>query len=381
MLRPLIIKMKKFFGQFRTRIDAAIDTLFEKATTQLQRFRPRKIPEVSEPLVQTSPLPTLDDSLDVFTKSLMTAANRQANPDYLPLGSTHDMVSPIGLYLLSQQRDYIVYTPPGYQLEEQLPMVVVLHGCRQNHHDIRAISGFDAIADRERFIVVYPYVTSYLGMRNLNCWAWWQRFHIRAGSGEVEDLRRIIVQVQNEFNVDSRRIHITGLSSGAGMTVAALVAHGKLFASGASVAGVAYGESARAVRISQFMKIKYRRLAVTVQRMNSQLRGKGDLAPLLVIQSQNDQTVEPQSAINLRDSWLAVKGVRKQQPLPISGENQSIKWEYKRYQQGRRITPVETLLVDQLKHAWIGANHGNYGESRGPNISEIIWLFFKRHPR
>lgn len=381
MLRPLINKMKKYFGQFRSRIDAIIDTLYEKAATRLKRFRPRKIPEVSEPLVQTSPLPTLDDSLDVFTKSLMSAAQISANPDYLPLGSTHDMVSPIGLYLLSQARDYIVYTPPGYRLEEKLPMVVVLHGCRQNHHDIRAISGFDAIADRERFIVVYPYVTTYFGIRNLNCWGWWQRFHISAGSGEVEDLRRIIDQVQHEFSIDSRRIHITGLSSGAGMTVAALVAHSKLFASGASVAGVAYGESARAVRISQFMRIRYHKLATTVQRMSSQLRGKGDLAPLLVIQSSNDQTVEPQAALNLRDSWLTSKGIRKQTPTPIKGETQSIKWEYTRYQQGRKITPVETLLVDQLKHAWIGANQGNYGESRGPNISEIIWLFFKRHPR
>jgi poly(3-hydroxybutyrate) depolymerase len=83
----------------------------------------------------------------------------------------------------------------------------------------------------------------------------------------------------------------------------------------------------------------------------------------------------------LRDSWLEVKGIRKQKPTPIIGETQSIKWEYKRYHQGRKVTPVETLLVDQLKHAWIGANGGNYGESLGPNISEIIWLFFKRHPR
>ncbi|MEZ5447936.1 MAG: PHB depolymerase family esterase [Thiolinea sp.] len=138
----------------------------------------------------------------------------------------------------------IGYTPENYRAEEALPLLVVLHGCRQTQHDICAISGFDRIADRERFIVVYPFqLTGYLTPRNRNCWGWWMSIHIRAGGGEVQDVRRIIEQTRHEFSVDPQRIHITGLSSGAAMSVAALVAHGSLFASGASVAGIAYGES------------------------------------------------------------------------------------------------------------------------------------------
>lgn len=384
-MRSLLHKMKNYYKAISTRLHSLYDELKARALPKFQRFRPRSrevdapadsaIDEVLEPevITTTPPVP--------FEESLLIAAERQANPTYTPLGNSHELNNPAGLYLLSQARDYIVYTPSGYRLDEELPLVMVLHGCRQTHLDIRANSGFDEIADRERFIVVYPFVTRYIGIRNLNCWGWWQRFHVRAGTGEVEDLRRIIEQVQAEFTVDQERIHITGLSSGAAMSVAALVAHGKLFASGASVAGVAYGESMRAVRINHFLSVKYHTLANTVKRMKNQLKGKGKLAPLLIIQSQNDQTVELQSALNLRDSWLEVKRARKERPDPLTNTTRDITWEYRQFQRGDEATPVETLLVEKLKHAWIGGNEGEYSESRGPNISEIIWLFFKRHPR
>ncbi len=63
---------------------------------------------------------------------------------------------------------------------------MVLHGCQQYHEDIRAISNFDAIADRAGFIVVYPSVTSYRDIRLENCWGWWMAKEIRPGGGEVE---------------------------------------------------------------------------------------------------------------------------------------------------------------------------------------------------
>ena len=281
----------------------------------------------------------------------------------------------------SRSRDYLVYLPSDYQAGEPLPVVVLLHGCRQTNEDIRAISGFDAIAERERFIVVYPFVTGYWGLRNRNCWGWWISQHIRAGSGEVEDIGRIVQQVQDEFSVDPQRIHIAGLSSGAGMTVAALVAHGQLFASGASVAGVAYGESARSVKINPFLSVKYRSLAYIVERMRNQLAiaDRGRLAALLVIQSEADETVELQSGLNLRDSWLAVNGIEVASAVPvIRGETRGIHWHYQRYGQSGADKSVDLLVTEKLPHCWIGGLPGDYSDSRGPNISEVIWMYFNQ---
>ena len=369
--------MNNYYKTFSTRIQRFFGAVQRNKTSRSQDFESRSTASPANGETEA-------DSAQVFTpldEALLQAATRRSNPNYSPLGNSYERTIPAGSYTLSLSREYIVYTPTGYSVDEALPLVMVLHGCRQTHHDIRADTGFEQIADRERLIVVYPFVTRYLDVRNQNCWGWWLRDHIRSGSGEVEDLRSIIEQVQQDFTVDNARIHIAGLSSGAGMSVAALVAHGKLFASGASVAGLAYGESVRAVRVNAFISIRYHSLKKTVAKVKKQLAGKGKLAPLLIVQSHNDKTVEFQAAMNLRDSWLALKRAKKERPAPVVGKTQEIEWQYRQFPRGKGPTPVETLLVDELKHGWIGGNEGKFSEPRGPNVSEIIWLFFKRHPR
>jgi len=339
---------------------------------------PSEIADLSDVLSGTAEvlLPVIAES---FLSQLPAVAAKEHSTEALP-GQLHERSCPsTGNSWFSHRRNYLVYVPSDYDESEVLPVVVVLHGCRQTNQNIRAISGFDAIAERERFIVVYPFVTRYWSPRNRNCWAWWMSQHINAGSGEVEDIGRIVQQVQDEFSVDAQRIHITGLSSGAGMTVAALVAHGKLFASGASVAGVAYGESARSVRITPFLAVKYHPLAYIIERMRTQLSitGRGRLAPLLVIQSEADETVEMQSGLNLRDSWLAVKEVNDVADAQyVEGQTRQINWHYQHYTQpDGRATGF--LLTEQLPHCWIGGLPGEYSDARGPNISEVIWLYFK----
>ena len=53
---------------------------------------------------------------------------------------------------------------------------------------------------------------------------------------EVQDLGEIIQEVQRDYRVDPDRIHVAGLSSGAAMAVAAMMAHSKRIASGAATA-------------------------------------------------------------------------------------------------------------------------------------------------
>jgi poly(hydroxyalkanoate) depolymerase family esterase len=123
------------------------------------------------------------------------------------------------------------------------PLVMVLHGCNQDHVDMQTITRFDELADRYGFIVVYPFITGYRGVRLRNCWGWWRRVEISRGSGEVEDLWNIVNAVRRSYRIDPDRVHVTGLSSGAAMAVAMAIAHSGKIASCAAVAGVAYGES------------------------------------------------------------------------------------------------------------------------------------------
>lgn len=283
-------------------------------------------------------------------------------------------------YARSRRRRYALHLPPQYDGRETLPLVMVLHGCRQDEQDIRQISGFDKIADQEGFVVVYPFVTSYGGLRNRNCWGWWHRTEIEAGAGEVEDLWQIINEVATEYRIDRRRIHVTGLSSGGGMAVAMMVAHADRIASGAAVAGVPYGETARAVNLWGFGG-RFQSVDKVAQTMQQALRPGAHAVPLLVVHSDADQTVNIRSAHNLRDSWGRCFGIDTDRPQARSnGETLGTPWAHRRYGGASQNGVVETLLLEGKGHGWYGGNPGPYSFPEAPDVSRWIWDFFRRQP-
>ena len=72
--------------------------------------------------------------------------------------------SPVG------SRPYFVYTPENYHAGEEVPLVVMLHGCTQTATDFASGTKMNQLADQYRFIVVYPQQ-----LENDNqdlCWNW-----------------------------------------------------------------------------------------------------------------------------------------------------------------------------------------------------------------
>lgn len=283
-------------------------------------------------------------------------------------------------YARSRRRRYALHLPPHYERARELPLVMVLHGCRQNEQDIRQISGFDQIADQEGFVVVYPFITSYSGLRNRNCWGWWHRHEIEAGAGEVEDLWQILNEVANRFRIDRRRIHVTGLSSGAGMAVAMLVAHADRIASGAVVAGVPYGETARAVNLFGFSG-RFRSVTAVSRAMRRALGAGARAVPLMVVHSDADETVNIRAAHNLRDSWGRCFGIDTDHPRSrTSGVTLGTPWVHSSYGRSAQEGLVETLIIEDKGHGWYGGNPGPYSYPEAPDVSRRIWDFFRRQP-
>jgi len=283
-------------------------------------------------------------------------------------------------YAHSRRRRYAVHLPHDYDGSQKLPLVMVLHGCRQNEQDIRQISSFDKLADQAGFVVVYPFVTSYSGLRNRNCWGWWHRYEIEAGAGEVEDLWQIVNEVATEFELDRRRIHVTGLSSGAGMAVAMLVAHADGIASGAAVAGIPYGETARAVNLWGFDG-RFKPVEAVVGAMQQALRPGAHAVPLMVVHSDADETVNIRAAHNLRDSWGRCFGVDTELPqVRASGVTLGAPWVHSCYGGVSQNGLVETLFLEGRGHGWYGGTPGPYSYPDAPDVSRWIWDFFCRQP-
>ena len=281
----------------------------------------------------------------------------------------------------SRNRRFELHLPRGYQDGSAYPLVMVLHGCRQNSADIRHISNFDAIADRERFVAVYPFITGYSGLRLRNCWGWWLDGEIRPGAGEVEDLWHIIEQVGRDVRVDDRRIHIAGLSSGGGMAVAAMVVHADKIASGAAVAGLPYSETPRAVSYGAPGGIAFKATESVVGSMRSILGEDGRPSPILIVHSGDDPVVDVQAARNIRDSWARCYGLDPARAVSRStGNTVGVAWTHSRYRPPGKRSVVETFFIEGRGHGWYGGNPGRFSFPDAPDTSELIWRFFKRHP-
>lgn len=281
----------------------------------------------------------------------------------------------------SRDRRYRVHVPPRYNGRTPLPVVMVLHGCRQTHADIQRISAMDEVADREGFLVVYPFVTSYSGLRNRNCWGWWLPDEIHAGAGEVEDLWQILREVKATYRVDERRIHVAGLSSGAGMAVALMVARAGKIASGAAIAGVPYGETARAVGFVHHIAGHFRPVRELVQDMDAEMGEKKRAVPLFVVHSHHDGTVNIRAARNLRDSWAYCFGVDLHKRIRVRhGATGATRWEHTRYRGDNRRSVIETLFLEGVGHGWYGGRPGRYSYPQAPPVSDWLWRFFQTHP-
>ena len=293
-----------------------------------------------------------------------------------PEGQFADLTLPKKAGVVRRRRDYRVYLPAGYDGQTALPMVMVLHGCKQNNAEMETITGFNQIADREGFIVVYPYITSHTGLRSRNCWGWWLPRQRVRDTGEVGDLHQIVLAVCRDYCVDSNRLHVCGLSAGAAMSVVALATYSDIWKSGASVAGVAYGESARAVRYASAIPVRYKPLAMLNRQLGNVL--VSEPPDLLVIQSTTDRRVDIQAAENLVETWRFAASLADQPTDTTRGVSQSKPWRFSQFSDDDGRVRLGYLTVEDIDHGWIGGNPGKYSTPEAPNVSELIWAFFNR---
>lgn len=291
-------------------------------------------------------------------------------------GRSIDLVLQNKTRFIRRRRSYRVYLPKGYDGQAKLPVVVALHGCKQTHLDMQTISGFDHIADREGFIVVYPFITSHAVLRFRNCWGWWLPRQRMRDRGEIGDIQQIVASVVDKFAADPERLHICGLSAGAAMSIVGLATYSDIWRSGASVAGVPYGEGARAVSYARSIPVRYKSMATLRRLLDKAL--VSDAPDLLVIQSTADKLVDVAVSQNLVEIWSQVCELPVDPAKFDMGTTRQIPWRLAQYSDEKGRIRLGYLTVEGIEHGWIGGQPGPFSMTEGPNISELIWAFFNK---
>ena len=115
----------------------------------------------------------------------------------------------------NRDREYRVHVPPSYDAKTPVPLVVALHGAGMTPLLMAYLTGFNTLANREGFIVVYPRGTG-------KKWSSGTNLPDFPGYNQPVDdvglIGRIIDEMERDYRIDPRRIYVTGASNGGMLT-------------------------------------------------------------------------------------------------------------------------------------------------------------------
>lgn len=159
--------------------------------------------------------------------SVSCAAEETAPPAKAPTIQVNRTVT---LSTASGPRTALVHRPAN--LPRNAPLVVVMHGAYGTAEHTKASFGWDALADRDGFEVVYPNGYGRFWNAGLCCGLPKDR-----KVNDVEFLHRLTEQLVATDGVDPRRVYAVGMSNGAMMAYAWACAHPDDVAGIGAVAG------------------------------------------------------------------------------------------------------------------------------------------------
>ena len=106
-----------------------------------------------------------------------------------------------------EKREYLLYVPRSYDSSRPAPLMISMHGAGGWPVQQMTLTGWNGVAERERFVVVYPAGAERGGPR-----VW----HVE-DPRDVRFISDLIDKLEASYNIDRRRIYADGFSNGGGM--------------------------------------------------------------------------------------------------------------------------------------------------------------------
>lgn len=319
----------------------------------------------------------------------------------------------------------LTYLPARWSKAQRLPVYVMVHGCGTTAAQQMGANLLNPIADRERFIVVYP-------DNGGDCFravsddilaepATGEAPHsTRGGKGDADAIATMARQTVVRYNADRDRVYMIGMSAGAFQASHTAVAYPDVFAAVGVAAGGGPGQAVTCLGHTQASVLVYARLAM--QKMGSRAR----VMPFFTIGGTKDQLGEDpvvggcarqaffewlyiDNSLKPRDTSAPVPGVSSQLPPEAAAAvgrrdtfevdpratragqvRDGYSWTAYSARDSSGCTIGQRWVVDGLGHAWSGGSTDpkytavqpsggpGFNDPKGPSASQVSWDFFKQ---
>lgn len=254
--------------------------------------------------------------------------------------------------IMAEERTYKLHVPPRFT--SGMPLVINFHGSDSTSEDEEQYTQMSVLADDEGFIVVYP--------QALHDPAHWE---LEPGEYDIDMpfVRAMIDTIQKHCENDPRRIYVTGMSNGGGMTNRVGCELSRRVAAIAPVAG-AYGffgqcDTRRPLPVLAFHGTEDELVPY---------EGSGPVDPL-------DVSLGVWPPIYYWAQTWAVRNGCSSRPIVVSHKNRIL---HETWRNCREDVEVTLYSIEGGTHVWPGYAYDPRDKSVF-HASRIIWEFFKKY--
>lgn len=281
-----------------------------------------------------------------------------------------DLVSHLG---------YGLYLPSGHA-EQGLPLVVMLHGCKQQAKEFAQGTRMNLLADQAGFAVAYPEQSNHAHAQR--CWRWYDPSP-GAGGAEAAAIVSLVGELVERHGFDASRVYVAGMSAGAGMATLLAARYPHVFAAVGVHSGMVFGDAHSAITGMHIMRRGSRRdplelvaAAVDVARF--------PCMPAILLHGNDDFMVSPVNAAQLEAQFLRLNGLSDAHGKLHKGvvrKDRADGFVMRDYLRHGRLF-LRVCQVPGLSHAWSGGDAAvPFHAATGPVASAMFWGFFRDQRR
>ncbi|HEV7801621.1 MAG TPA: PHB depolymerase family esterase [Burkholderiales bacterium] len=274
-------------------------------------------------------------------------------------------------------RAYKLYVP-GVYADQRLPLVVMLHGCKQNPDDFAAGTRMNALAEEHGFLVLYPAQASHANVSG--CWNWFQANDQQREQGEPSLIAGMTREVMASHRIDPDRVYVAGLSAGGAMAAIMAATYPDLYAATGVHSGLAYA-AARDLP-SAFAAMRGDPIPRPARR--GQHAG-ARVVRTIVFHGDSDTTVHPSNGHHVIAQGAAPEPSADARDRAAAGawakvekgEARGRTYTRTTHMDGAGKTTMEHWVIHGAGHAWSGgSDEGSFTDVKGPDASREMIRFF-----